>query len=193
MSLRQICWDYFASFKTETEVVDIFSISVVSNSWKTGHVPRSWREADMVSIHKKGRDQMNTATILSASPAVRANSWREWSTVSWYVPGEEEHHDSRAGRLLAALFHWRQGSLLCPEDWGLLSGQTTYYVGVGRHEKGIQLRSGKVGFIWNSRKWCNRLSVPGNLPVMLRKWRQVFEKSVNQIHATNSDSKPLIS
>nr|KAG5704148.1 hypothetical protein BaRGS_009678 [Batillaria attramentaria] len=32
-------------------------LAVFNNSWKTGHVPQSWREADMVPIHKKGKDR----------------------------------------------------------------------------------------------------------------------------------------
>ena len=30
------------------------------NSWKAGHVSQSWPEADMVPIHKKGKNQANT-------------------------------------------------------------------------------------------------------------------------------------
>ena len=33
---------------------------IFNNSWKTGHVSQSWREADMVPIHKKGKDRANT-------------------------------------------------------------------------------------------------------------------------------------
>ena len=35
-------------------------LGIFNNSWKTGHVPQSWREVDMVPIHKKGKDQANT-------------------------------------------------------------------------------------------------------------------------------------
>ena len=35
-------------------------LGIFNNSWKTGHVPQSWREADMVPIHKKGKDRTNT-------------------------------------------------------------------------------------------------------------------------------------
>ena len=35
-------------------------LGIFNNSWKTGHVPQSWREADMVPIHKKGKDRANT-------------------------------------------------------------------------------------------------------------------------------------
>ena len=34
-------------------------LTLFNNSWKTGHVPQSWREADMVPIHKKGKDRVN--------------------------------------------------------------------------------------------------------------------------------------
>ncbi|XP_070209766.1 uncharacterized protein [Littorina saxatilis] len=32
-------------------------LKLYNNSWKTGHVPQVWREADMVPIHKKGKDR----------------------------------------------------------------------------------------------------------------------------------------
>ena len=35
-------------------------LGIFNNSWKTGHVPQNWREADMVPIHKKGKDRANT-------------------------------------------------------------------------------------------------------------------------------------
>ena len=35
-------------------------LGIFNNSWKTGHVPQSWREADMVPIHNKGKDRTNT-------------------------------------------------------------------------------------------------------------------------------------
>ena len=35
-------------------------LGIFINSWNTGHVPQSWREADMVPIHKKGKDRANT-------------------------------------------------------------------------------------------------------------------------------------
>ena len=41
--------------KTKSKLLGIFN-----NSWKTGHVPQSWREADMVPIYKKGKDRANT-------------------------------------------------------------------------------------------------------------------------------------
>ena len=35
-------------------------LGIFNNSWKTGHVPQSWQEAEMVPIHKKGKDRTNT-------------------------------------------------------------------------------------------------------------------------------------
>ena len=35
-------------------------LGIFNNSWKTGHIPQSWREADMVPIQKKGKDRANT-------------------------------------------------------------------------------------------------------------------------------------
>ena len=35
-------------------------LGIFNNSWKTGYVPQSWQEADMVPIHKKGKDWANT-------------------------------------------------------------------------------------------------------------------------------------
>ena len=35
-------------------------LRIFNNSWKTGHVPQSRREVDMVPIHMKGKDQVNT-------------------------------------------------------------------------------------------------------------------------------------
>ena len=34
-------------------------LAIFNNSWKTGHVPQSWREADIVPIHKKRKDRAN--------------------------------------------------------------------------------------------------------------------------------------
>ena len=35
-------------------------LGIFNNSWKTGRVPQSLRESDMVPIHKKGKDRANT-------------------------------------------------------------------------------------------------------------------------------------
>ena len=32
-------------------------LPIFNNSWTTGHIPQAWREADMVPIHKKGKDR----------------------------------------------------------------------------------------------------------------------------------------
>ena len=36
--------------KAKAAMLDIFKLS-----WKTGHVPQIWREANMIPIHKKAR------------------------------------------------------------------------------------------------------------------------------------------
>ena len=36
------------------------------------------------STRRARTEQIQTATVLSASPVVRANSWKEWSTLAWY-------------------------------------------------------------------------------------------------------------
>ena len=60
-------------------------LGIFNNSWKTGHVPQSWREADIVPIHKKGKDWgIQTAIVLSSPPVVWANSWKNKSTLAWY-------------------------------------------------------------------------------------------------------------
>ena len=46
--------------KAESTLVGIFN-----NNWKTRHVPKSWREADIVPIHKKGKDRANTHSFSS--------------------------------------------------------------------------------------------------------------------------------
>ena len=33
-------------------------LTLFNNSWKTGNVPQAWREADMIPIHKKGKDKV---------------------------------------------------------------------------------------------------------------------------------------
>ena len=38
--------------RAKNKLLDLFN-----NSWKTGHVPQIWREADMVPIHKKGKSR----------------------------------------------------------------------------------------------------------------------------------------
>ena len=42
-------------------------LGIFNNSWKTGHVPQSWREAVMVAILKKGKDRANTDSFRSIS------------------------------------------------------------------------------------------------------------------------------
>ncbi|KAL8621712.1 hypothetical protein ACOMHN_061847 [Nucella lapillus] len=51
--------------KAKTKLLALFN-----NSWKTGHVPQSWREAEMVPIQKKGKDK------------ARADSYRPISLTS---------------------------------------------------------------------------------------------------------------
>ena len=36
------------------------------------------------STRRARTEQIQTATVLSAWPVVRANSWKEWSTLAWY-------------------------------------------------------------------------------------------------------------
>ena len=43
--------------KAKTAMLDIFNLS-----WKTGHVPQIWREANMIPIHKKGKDKLKTSS-----------------------------------------------------------------------------------------------------------------------------------
>ncbi|PVD27237.1 hypothetical protein C0Q70_12392 [Pomacea canaliculata] len=38
--------------RAKTKLLDLFN-----NSWNSGHVPQIWREADMVPVHKKGKDR----------------------------------------------------------------------------------------------------------------------------------------
>ena len=42
-------------------------LGIFSNRWKTGHVPQSRREADMLPIHKKGKDRANTGSYCPIS------------------------------------------------------------------------------------------------------------------------------
>ena len=35
-------------------------LGIFNNSWRTGYVPQSWREADIVPIHRKGKDRADT-------------------------------------------------------------------------------------------------------------------------------------
>ena len=43
--------------KAKAAMLDIFNLS-----WKTGHVPQIWREANMIPIHKKGKDKFKTSS-----------------------------------------------------------------------------------------------------------------------------------
>ena len=43
--------------KAKAAMLDIFN-----NSWKTGDVPQIWRDANMIPIHKKGKDKYKTSS-----------------------------------------------------------------------------------------------------------------------------------
>ena len=52
-------------------------IGIFNNNWKTGYVPQSWQEADMIPSHIKGKDQANTNSHRPISLAVWANSRKD--------------------------------------------------------------------------------------------------------------------
>ena len=37
-------------------------LEIFNSSWKTGHVPQIWREANMIPVHKKGKDELKTSS-----------------------------------------------------------------------------------------------------------------------------------
>ena len=88
--------------KAKTKLLGIFN-----NSWKTGHVPQSWREADMVPIHKKGKDRAN------------ADSYRPISLTSC------------AGKLMERLintrlvWHLEKNNIITPEQAGFRQHHST--------------------------------------------------------------------
>ena len=99
-------------------------LGIFNNSWKTGHVPQSWREADMVPIHKKGKRPSKFRQLPSYQPhqlCGQTHGKNEQHSPGM-APGEEQHHHSRAGRLSAAPIHCGPGDALCPEDRGWLPG-----------------------------------------------------------------------
>ena len=73
-------------------------LGIFNCSWKTGHVPHSWWEADMAPIHKKGKDQENTDNYHSISLTSCVGKLREklinthlvWHLLPFYLTGTSD-------------------------------------------------------------------------------------------------------
>ena len=99
-------------------------LGIFNNSWKTGHVPQSWREADMVPIHKKDKDQANTDSYrpIRLTSCVDKLMERLINTRLVWHPEKNNNLTPRAGRLSAAPFYLGPGGLNRPQDRGWLPG-----------------------------------------------------------------------
>ena len=82
-------------------------LKVFNNSWKTGHVPQAWREADMVPIHKKGKDRGN------------AKSYRPISLTSCVGKLIERLVNNRLS------WHLESNNIIAPEQAGFRQHRST--------------------------------------------------------------------
>ena len=88
--------------KAKTKLLAIFN-----NSWKTGHVPQSWRDADMVPIHKKGKDR------------TKAESYRPISLTSCVGKLLERMINTRL------VWHLEKNNIITPEQAGFRQHRST--------------------------------------------------------------------
>ena len=82
-------------------------LALFNNSWKTGHVPQSWREADMVPIHKKGKDR------------AKADSYRPISLTSCVGKLMERMINTRL------VWHLEKNNIFTPEQAGFRQHRST--------------------------------------------------------------------
>ena len=82
-------------------------LALYNNSWKTGHVPQSWREADMVPIYKKGKDRVN------------AESYRPISLTSCVGKLLERMINTRL------VWHLEKNKIITPEQAGFRQHHST--------------------------------------------------------------------
>ena len=82
-------------------------LGIFNNRWKTGHVPQSWREADMVPIHKKGKDRANT------------DSYRPISLTSCVGKLMERMINTRL------VWHLEKNNIITPEQAGFRQHRST--------------------------------------------------------------------
>jgi len=88
--------------KTKTKLLALFN-----NGWKSGHLPQSWREADMVPIHKKGKDRK------------KASSYRPISLTSCVGKLLERMINSRL------VWHLESNNIITPEQAGFRKHRST--------------------------------------------------------------------
>ena len=88
--------------KAKTKLLTLFN-----NSWKTGHVPQSWRDADMVPIHKKGKDKK------------KADSYRPISLTSCVGKLLERMINTRL------TWHLEKNNIISPEQAGFRHHRST--------------------------------------------------------------------
>ena len=82
-------------------------LATFNNSWTTGHVPQAWREADMVPIHKKGKDQN------------KVDSYRPISLTSCVGKLMERLINSRL------TWHLEKNNIISPEQAGFRQHRST--------------------------------------------------------------------
>lgn len=88
--------------RAKTQLLKIFN-----NSWKTGHVPQIWREADMVPIHKKGKDR------------AKVDSYRPISLTSCVGKLMERLINTRL------TWHLEKNNIIAPEQAGFRQHRST--------------------------------------------------------------------
>ena len=75
-------------------------LAIFNNSWTTGHVPQAWREADMVPIHKKGKDRTKVDSYRPISLTSCVGKLMERlinSRLSWHLEKNNNISPEQAG------------------------------------------------------------------------------------------------
>ncbi|PVD22166.1 hypothetical protein C0Q70_17971 [Pomacea canaliculata] len=88
--------------RAKTKLLDLFN-----NSWNSGHVPQIWREADMVPVHKKGKDR------------AKVDSYRPISLTSCVGKLMERLINTRLS------WHLEKNNILTPEQAGFRQHRST--------------------------------------------------------------------
>ena len=75
-------------------------LQIYNNSWKTGHIPQSWREATMIPVHKKGKNKkdVNSYRPISLLSCTGKLLERMVNTrLTWHLEGRNIYANEQAG------------------------------------------------------------------------------------------------
>ena len=75
-------------------------LQIYNNSWKTGHIPQSWREATMIPVHKKGKNRkdVNSYRPISLLSCIGKLLERMVNTrLTWHLERNNIYANEQAG------------------------------------------------------------------------------------------------